>query len=92
MPLFQMPIVLTIKADSLDEAQEAIDDWNEELDDLPAGTEEIDIEPDCEIDDVSGHKTLTLALADDDADVLSGSSSDDDDDDDFRGDVDDLPR
>ena len=83
MAVFHMPIVLEIEADSLEEAQKAMDDWVGEIDiddDLPTGSEDIDVSPTCEYND-EGQRLLYLPTVDEsDEDGID----DDDDSDDFN--------
>lgn len=83
MAVFHMPIVLQIEADSLEDAQKAIDDWVSEVDmedGMPTGTEDIDGSPNCEYND-EGQRLLYLPTADE---VDEDIDEDDDDDDDFN--------
>lgn len=88
MAVFHMPIVLQIEADSLEEAQKAIDDWVSEVDmddDLPTGTEDIDASPNCDYND-EGQRLLYLPTIDE----SDEDTKDDDDDDDDFNDADDF--
>ena len=88
MPLFSMPVVFKIKAESLEEAQEIVDGWVEDLDmdhDVPDGTEDIDSAPEYEVDD-DGNKIISISGTDEDEE--SSFSLDGDD---FAGEVDDIP-
>lgn len=79
MTVFHMPIILQIEADSLEDAQKAVDDWAGELDmddDLPLGTEDIDASPNCDFND-EGQKLLYLPAADE-LDEMAKSDDDDD--------------
>jgi hypothetical protein len=82
MALFAMPVVLMIEADSVEEAQKAIDDWSEEIDmgdDLPIGTEDLDTQPSCELND-EGQRVLYLPAVDEvDEDVEDDDRDDADD-------------
>jgi hypothetical protein len=85
MPVFAMPIVLMVEADSVEEAQKVIDDWSEEIDmsdDLPIGTEDLDTSPSTELND-EGQRVLYLPAIDEaDEDI---DDEDRDDEDDFNG-------
>ena len=90
MSIFSMPIVLKIKADTLEEAQESIDDWSDELDidnDLPDGTQDIVSAPEFELDE-DGCKVFTIPVMDDDGD---DTPSYNDEGDDFVGNADEIP-
>lgn len=84
MSVFAMPIIIMIEADSVEEAQKAIDDWGEEVEldnDLPVGTEDIDTEPQYELND-EGQRVLYLpALEECDEDGLDSDVGNDEDDD-----------
>lgn len=76
-----MPMVLEIEADSAEEAQKAMDDWVSEIDiddDLPTGTEDIDVSPTCEYND-EGLRLLYLPTVDEvDEDTVEDDSDGDD--------------
>lgn len=79
-----MPVVLMIDADSVEDAKTAIEDWCNEIDlndDLPAGTEDIDISPNCDYND-EGQRILYLPTIEE-GDNLS-DDEDEDEDDDFQ--------
>lgn len=85
MPIFTMPVLLMIEADSASEAQKAIDDWSEEIEldnDLPVGTEDIDTSPNCENND-EGQRVLYLPVFEEDPEE-DEIVTDDDDEDDFN--------
>lgn len=87
MSIFAMPIVLMIEADSIEEAQKAIDDWSEEVDldeDLPVGTEDIDTTPPCDHND-EGQRLVYLPAVDDEDMDPDDEMDDDEEDDDFNG-------
>lgn len=74
-----------IEADSIEDAQKAIDDWSEDVDledNLPTGTEDLNPSPHCEYND-EGQRLVYLSTIDgcNDDDV---DDDDDDDDDDFN--------
>lgn len=67
MAIYTLPIVLMIEADSAEEAMKAVEDWSEEVDvgnDLPTGTEDIDIAPATETND-EGQRVLLLPMLED---------------------------
>jgi hypothetical protein len=83
MAVFHMPMVLEIEADSLEDAQRAMDEWVGDIDindDLPAGTEDIDVSPTCEYND-EGQRLLYLPTVDESEE---DGLDDDDDSDDFN--------
>lgn len=95
MAVFAMPIILMIQADTTTEAQKALEEWEDNIDihnDLPVGTNDIDISPSCELND-EGQRVLYLpAFEDIDEDEDDDVDDDDDSDDDtFDGDTFDLP-
>lgn len=78
MPIFPMPIVFMIEANSVDEAQRAIDEWAETLDietDLPAGTEELEAAPGTEVND-ENQRVLFLSNTEDYALEENGEEDD----------------
>lgn len=82
MPIFPMPIVLMIEANSIDEAQQAIDDWVETLDietDLPTGTEELEAAPGTEVND-ENQRVLFLSNTEDYALEENGDEENDEQD------------
>ena len=88
MAMYSIPVVFTIEADSLEEAQKAVEEWADEVDEdnLPAGTGDVDAAPHC-IDGEDG-RTLHLPTNEDvDTDDLDDGVDDfnDADVDDFRG-------
>lgn len=85
MPLFAMPIILNVEADSLSEAQEAVELWGEdlEIDSCPEGTESFDVLPACDM--IEGQRVLYLPAEDDfsqDDDLGEDDEDEDSDDDD----------
>ncbi len=85
MPIFHMPIILNVEADTLEEAQKAINDWMEEVDtaELPVGYEDMDCEPETEYND-EGQRVMFLPVdeepnLDAEDDVERDDFNDDDD-------------
>lgn len=81
MAVFHMPMVIQIEADSVEEAQKAMDDWVTEIDmddDLPLGTEDIDVSPNCDYND-EGQRLLYLPTIDEADEEATDEDSDDDD-------------
>jgi len=77
-----MPILLMIEADNFEEAQKAIDDWANEVEldnDLPVGTEDINITPEYECND-EGMRVLYLPCIEDDEDILDVEEDEETDD------------
>lgn len=67
MPVFSMPVIINIEADTLAEAQKSLEEWNDSVDmddDLPVGTEDIDIEPATELNE-EGQRILILPVNED---------------------------
>lgn len=84
MGTYHMPVIFVIEADSLEDAQIALAEWNDDIDldrDVPTGTEDVDVQPNCEVND-EGQRILCLPSLDDED---TGTSADDNDDaDDFN--------
>lgn len=80
MATFAIPVVLMIDADSIEEAQKAVEEWGEEIDmdDLPAGTEDMDCAPACEFND-EGQRLLYLPSEEETPKDLEDESDEEDD-------------
>ncbi len=94
MPLFSMPIILRIEAASLQDAQEQIDSWHEDLDTdcLPEGTDSVEHSP--SVEKIDDQRVIYLPLEEDeddgDGEEEDYDVDDDDDDADDDDDVDDY--
>lgn len=83
MGTYYMPIVFTIEADSIEEAQNALSEWSDSIDmntDVPNGTDDVDISPTCEYND-EGQRVLYLPVIENDLDTDSDVDDMDDGDD-----------
>lgn len=71
MATYHLPVIFAIDADSIEEAQNALVEWGDSIDlnqDVPTGTEDIDIAPNCESND-EGQRVLYLPALEEDPDT-----------------------
>lgn len=79
MSKFFIPVILTIEAETTDEALKSVSDWADEIEftDMPSGTQDVAYDVDIEQDD-DGHRIIYIPQDEEDEEELN------DEDDDFN--------